>query len=212
MIPTAAMLMPRTSIHPVDVNSNSNEGFNEGVGFAERFSDCVCKPLQLTCQTSLLHHRQHVSSCRRFRCCRGKHFGLEVMPIHALLSIFHWALVHNFYIPYIYPILIAWRSLRELSGSLLFSSLFFIFHFFFRMKIIGDVWRVYVGPKLKFQKISSSIPTIRLFRVGFAYYDDNDCMLSECGALLCIVLCYVRYLRHFPASKTIHARLHATST
>ena len=100
-------------------------------------------------------------------------------------------------------------SSRDLFCSL---HLFFIFHFFFRMKIIEDVWRVYVGPKLKFQKISSSIPTIRLFRVGFAYYDDNDCMLSECGALLCIVLCYVRYLRHFPATKTIHARLHATST
>ena len=139
MIPTAAMLMPRTSIHPVDVNSNSNEGFNEGVGFAERFSDCVCKPLQLTFQSSLLHHRQHVSSCRRFRCCRGKHFGLEVMPIHALLSIFHWALVHNFYIPYLsHPISHeeVYVSSRDLFCSL---HLFFIFHFFFRMKIIEDV-------------------------------------------------------------------------
>ena len=102
--------------------------------------------------------------------------------------------------------------MKKFTWALGISFVLLIFHFFFRMKIIEDVWRVYVGPKLKFQKISSSIPTIRLFRVGFAYYDDNDCMLSECGALLCIVLCYVRYLRHFPATKTIHARLHATST
>ena len=37
---------------------NSNEGFREGVGFVERYSDCVHTPLQLTCPSSLFHLRQ----------------------------------------------------------------------------------------------------------------------------------------------------------